>query len=64
MKNFSHLSMEETNGFVSIVNTLIEKSGYSVDEQGIGYDIEGNITSLNGDSLTDTLDWVLNDLLK
>lgn len=54
----------EKQFLVDIVNRLIEKSeDYNVDEYGIGITEDGEILSINGDDLEDTLKWVLEELV-
>jgi hypothetical protein len=56
---------------VSIINSIIEeycnKSNFCLDENpvntyGIGVTSNGEILSVNGDNLEDTLEWVLNEI--
>lgn len=66
-KNFS-LSEQEAEGFVSIVNSLIQTycdkypDEHDFDMESIGYTDDGEIFAVN-DDLTDVLDWVLNEII-
>ena len=58
------LTEQEADGFVSIVNSLIQAycdkypEEHDFDEESIGYTSEGEIFAANGDDLDDVLDWV------
>ncbi len=66
-KNF-RLSEQEAEGFVSIVNSLIQAycdkypDEHDFDMESIGYTDDGEIFAVN-DDLTDVLDWVLNGII-
>ena len=63
------LTAAETEGFVSVVNSLIQAycdkypDEYDFDDCGIGYDDDGEIISANGDDLADVLEWVNGEVI-
>jgi hypothetical protein len=63
------LTAAETEGFVSVVNSLIQAycekypDEYDFDSAGIGYSTEGSIFTANGDDLADTLEWVNSEII-
>lgn len=63
------LTEQEADGFVSIVNSLIQAycekypEEYDFDECSIGYTSDGEIVAANGDDLTDVLDWVHSEIV-
>lgn len=59
------MTIKETDGFVSVVNTLIEQycakypNEYEFDKVSIGYNTKTcEIFTVDGEYLSDTLDWV------
>ena len=63
------LTQEEADGFVSIVNNLIQAycdkypEEHNFDEESIGFTDDGEIMSDDGDDLTDTLEWVNSEII-
>ena len=63
------LTAAETDGFVSVVNSLIEaycekhSDEHDFDSESIGYTDNGEIISANGDDLADVLNWVNGEVI-
>ena len=63
------LTLEEIDGFVSVVNSLIERycekypDEYDFDDLSIGFTQSGQIFCVNGDDIADTLDWVNSEII-
>ena len=63
------LTAAETDGFVSVVNSLIEAycekypDEHDFDSESIGYTDDGEIIAANGDGLADVLDWVNGEVI-
>lgn len=63
------LTEQEADGFVSIINSLIQAycekhpEEHDFDEESIGYTSDGEIVAANGDDLTDVLDWVHSEIV-
>lgn len=63
------MTQKETDGFVSVVNSLIEKyckqypDEYEFDQMSIWYDEDGRIYCSNGDDLAETLEWVNEEVI-
>jgi hypothetical protein len=63
------LTAAEAEGFVSVVNSLIEAycekypDEHDFDSESIGYTDDGEIIAANGDDLTDVLEWVNSEIV-
>ena len=63
------LTAAETDGFVSVVNSLIEaycekhSDEHDFDSESIGCTDNGEIISANGDDLADVLNWVNGEVI-
>lgn len=57
------LTIEETDLIVSILNLVVEKMGYDVDQVGFGYYNDGTIDTADGSDLKDNLEWVFQDMV-
>ena len=64
------MTIKETDGFVSVVNSLIEQycakypDEYEFDKVSIGYNQKTfEISTIDGENLADTLDWVNNTII-
>jgi len=63
------LTAAEADGFVSVVNSLIEAycekypDEYDFDSASIGYTEDGEIIAANGDDLADVLHWVNSEII-
>ena len=67
------MTYKEKYLLVSIINNIIEeycnKTNFCTSDEspvdifGIGVTNEGEVSSVNGDSLEDTLNWVLNEIV-
>lgn len=56
------MNRNETDLLVSILNLIIEASGYSVDEQGFGYDPKTLEISCSDCTLEEGLEWTFDEL--
>ena len=63
------LTAAEAEGFVSVVNSLIEAycekhaDEHDFDSESIGYTDDGEIITANGDDLADVLEWVNGEII-
>jgi len=63
------LTAAEAEGFVSVVNSLIEaycekhSDEHDFDSESIGYTDDGEIIAANGDDLADVLEWVNGEII-
>lgn len=64
------MTIKEIDGFVSVVNSLIEQycakypDEYEFDKVSIGYNTKTfEISTIDGENLADTLDWVNNTII-
>ena len=64
-----NLTAAEAEGFVSVVNSLIEAycekypDDYDFDSASIGCTDDGEIVAANGDDLADVLEWVNGEII-
>jgi hypothetical protein len=65
----TRLTPSETEGFVSVINSLIQAycekypDEHDFDSESIGYTDDGEIIAANGDDLADVLDWVNGEVI-
>ncbi len=63
------LTTADGEGFVSVVNSLIEAycekypDEHDFDSESIGYTDDGEIIAANGDDLADVLNWVNSEVI-